>query len=1622
MARIGSSSSSSIMNTGGGSGTSHAATSSASGQTGGSSPHSGTPSSGGNAASYYHPSGSSGGGSASYSLAHIGHDTAEKVGGAGGAAATSSAAAFEPPDVFCALGSLIVEGRLPAQQQQQQQQPSAVVGGSGTAATPAATTNAGSAAATSITGPLPRAEARGYSEGPHVELPGRISRHKCCSTEYLCAKNENFRRHMLLLWQNNVSMSIEVLLCSDCRVGRDKAGSLEVTTLPEPGSILLEQWTISILSGRAACGSSPHGSMDALSLLQAVRSYLHFSQLSAWYNRTGGANPRNILIRVTIPGEEFATKFSRAPEQHYFPVATGLGGATGSSIGVSVRSLPRTDEIPLVLCAHTNNTYSPNHDVTQQQRGRSDMGDTTTHSSSSSSSSDEDGKLSVAGSLDWRDPTVGNSNDLRRTLVKAKMAAAAAMAAASCTNTNSGNFSTGASSSDGVYKQQQLHSVDSDSSLPPSSLQPLFGPASSAATTSSSLAECSAAGRLIKSDSMDSMLGDSLLDPPPSLSRMPPKRYQSPSRCGSPSLEAPDHLLLSSASSTGAGSISGRRGSNGGSGGSEHYWQQHDNNRLLLPSYEQSMVMRSAGDSSGCGGGAVAAAGLEEEEMMMGFRLNRHDLMRRRDMNLFLGLHPRLLHGPPRLSLPPKTTSTSGTSSSAGMLPHRPQPVRPRSGLAASTALPCRAMTCQKATQSSQQPHPSQPPTQASSTASTLLSDRLPNHCTRSGKHNCEFEELDEGSGNTTTASSLSARLLDHHSSTTIGNREDGAMSSSSSPIPTPNSNRPSSSSPPVSLSPSSMSPAAATEYYKQTELGAKAKGWSARLGRSATPYSRDSSTDSSQQQAAVAAELRLKTVAKTTSGSRSDSQPFKQHPSMCGDHQCQPDYCTGAGHELSPSELEDVLYMLRSSGSPNLSNNSNSSGADNAWRRRRTSLKDPSVCLEDIIYPLKSRRSSIEEQQQALLSSQSPPPFPPGLGLKAGGIAPSTPQITQVWRAQIASPSPTLTPPLLSKHCTTNQARQSGVDQLDENTEQLGSSCSSDDQQEPDKGALLLEAILKHSTRGKRKEAEEDSPDDPDRSIHSARDTSSYSKHSNINTTQHLPTPPHTPPSNILTSCPQKTMSPGPDQYDENVVELCHDLQSKCSISSHHHHHYHGDKENSDPNNRCLSPRMRSQSETMTSAATASSNSTSSSNCNNSSPFKLNYGEDIPVIEPLDMSFDDYDVDDHRNVSSFHDNSRSSSNNSSNSRSGASGWHQQSSKTEKRRNSIDDDSSVVPSANKKAAFRKSFDSATSMVFHSRNGLPLTSSPAPIRRRGRGSNNNGSIKFDFDSGISTPKDIKRALFESGSPEEDDDVYLNRSGDDRLSDTAYSATPDDDGSGVCLLPKKKKRSSGDTRHFSHNHQSQQLSRSAPASVTSAVSGRSNLLGNFEESVLNGRLEPVSTVEGFTAEIGASGTFHPRHLTIPVTVFFYTLCENSNIASPYLGHINLGKKGYRVPEKGTIQLTLFNPLGTVVKMFVVMYDLTDMPPNSQTFLRQRTLYMPADQGCGDSHDDSRKWLRYLIHLRMMSSKSGKIYLHTDVRMIIFRKSDMDTASDHQQGKGFELRSFTRGPNNPKFSPRK
>ncbi|KAM8961624.1 atos homolog protein B [Pelodytes ibericus] len=221
----------------------------------------------------------------------------------------------------------------------------------------------------------------------------------------------------------------------------------------------------------------------------------------------------------------------------------------------------------------------------------------------------------------------------------------------------------------------------------------------------------------------------------------------------------------------------------------------------------------------------------------------------------------------------------------------------------------------------------------------------------------------------------------------------------------------------------------------------------------------------------------------------------------------------------------------------------------------------------------------------------------------------------------------------------------------------------------------------------------------------------------------------------------------------------------------------------------------------------------------------------------------------------------------------------------------------------------------------------------------------------------------------------------------------------------------------------------LARSCNGNWATSCISRS-LLGNFEESILRGCFAPSGQIEGFMAEIGASGSYCPQHVTLPVEVTYFHISEHS-MPSPFLGVIDLeaaGKKGYSVPNTGTIQVTLFNPNKTVVKMFLVTYDFKDMPPNHVTFLRHRIFLVPVQEveenaqstqepaECGTSKDRARRILCYLMHLRFHRSKSGKIYLHDDIRLLFSRKSiEVDT------GIPYELKSFTEAPRNPKYSPR-
>ncbi|XP_030238041.1 uncharacterized protein LOC108653510 isoform X1 [Drosophila navojoa] len=231
----------------------------------------------------------------------------------------------------------------------------------------------------------------------------------------------------------------------------------------------------------------------------------------------------------------------------------------------------------------------------------------------------------------------------------------------------------------------------------------------------------------------------------------------------------------------------------------------------------------------------------------------------------------------------------------------------------------------------------------------------------------------------------------------------------------------------------------------------------------------------------------------------------------------------------------------------------------------------------------------------------------------------------------------------------------------------------------------------------------------------------------------------------------------------------------------------------------------------------------------------------------------------------------------------------------------------------------------------------------------------------------------------------------------------------------------------------------------------------LLGNLEESLLQKRLLPKIEVAGFRLQLGASGGFCPTQLTIPASSYFYEL-HGETLSTPYLCEIRLPRKGYFVPRSGTVQATLLNPMGTVVRMFVIPYDMRDMPPLHRTFIRQRILAeeLPGASACVNGialqnqqpkpcarepssptaatsttsklghfiTAEQMKRLRYSIHLRFQTSRSGRLSLHTDIRLLISRRTDCDTAAAHAKGlveAANELVTDTLMPQEPRYSAR-
>jgi hypothetical protein len=98
------------------------------------------------------------------------------------------------------------------------------------------------------------------------------------------------------------------------------------------------------------------------------------------------------------------------------------------------------------------------------------------------------------------------------------------------------------------------------------------------------------------------------------------------------------------------------------------------------------------------------------------------------------------------------------------------------------------------------------------------------------------------------------------------------------------------------------------------------------------------------------------------------------------------------------------------------------------------------------------------------------------------------------------------------------------------------------------------------------------------------------------------------------------------------------------------------------------------------------------------------------------------------------------------------------------------------------------------------------------------------------------------------------------------------------------------------------------------------------------------------------------------------------------------------GYRIPEKGQLQIIIKNQNKTAVKLFLIPYDLAGMEPGTKTFIRQRSYSagpiieteVPATKDTPTTGPD-RPTLRYLIHLHICCPSKGRFYLYKSIRVV-------------------------------------
>ncbi|KAG0046970.1 hypothetical protein BGZ83_007879 [Gryganskiella cystojenkinii] len=187
------------------------------------------------------------------------------------------------------------------------------------------------------------------------------------------------------------------------------------------------------------------------------------------------------------------------------------------------------------------------------------------------------------------------------------------------------------------------------------------------------------------------------------------------------------------------------------------------------------------------------------------------------------------------------------------------------------------------------------------------------------------------------------------------------------------------------------------------------------------------------------------------------------------------------------------------------------------------------------------------------------------------------------------------------------------------------------------------------------------------------------------------------------------------------------------------------------------------------------------------------------------------------------------------------------------------------------------------------------------------------------------------------------------------------------------------------------QSHSFSHHASISPSFHTMGCLHSMGSFSSSPVLGSYFPHGGNSTLSHGSGQGSALHHLSHAVPTT--------QDDPILPYVGNLDLDsgfrgsrrfarmQGGMRLPLRGQVQVMIKNPNKTVVKVFLVPYDFTDMPPGSKTFLRQK--HYSTGPGMGPSsttaNSQSGGTLRYAIHLQFCCPAPGYVYLYRSIRVV-------------------------------------